>query len=102
MIPFSGLQDTKRPELAVQGSFIALKHMESIVSKTRDVSPCAGIIGSPDEGYSIACTEINVASTDLDTDTGPTADFAKKVTLTITHPDMSGSLEFFTLFALDA
>ncbi|MZH02263.1 MAG: type II secretion system protein [Nitrospinae bacterium] len=101
MIPFSGIQDTKKPELAIQGSFIALKHIESIASKTRDVSPCAGITATTDEGYTITCSEINVDSTDLDTDTG-SDDFAKKVTLTITHPEMSGSLEFFTLFASDA
>jgi prepilin-type N-terminal cleavage/methylation domain-containing protein len=104
MIPFSGLSDTKRPELAIQASFIALKHMESIASKARDSSPsiCAGIIGSPDEGYTITCSEINVAASDLDADVGGTGSFAKKVTLTITHPDMSSSLEFFTLFALNA
>jgi prepilin-type N-terminal cleavage/methylation domain-containing protein len=101
MIPFSGLKDTKRPELTVQASFIALKHMESIVSKARNNTPCSGITVTSDEGYTITCTEIDVASTDLDTDTGANS-FAKKVTLTITHPEMSGNLEFFTLFALDA
>ncbi|MBT3185491.1 MAG: type II secretion system protein [Nitrospina sp.] len=101
MIPFSQLEDTKRPELTVQASFLALKHIESIASKTRNVSPCAGITVTSEEGYTITCAEINVASTDLDTDTGATS-FAKKVTLTITHPEIVGDLKFFTLFALDA
>ncbi|KMP10517.1 hypothetical protein UR09_06005 [Candidatus Nitromaritima sp. SCGC AAA799-A02] len=100
MIPFSGLKDTKRPELTIQAAFLAQKHMESLASKTRDVTVCTGFPVT-EEGYTINCTEIDVASTDLDTDVG-SASFAKKVTLILTHPSMGGSLEFFTLFALDA
>ena len=104
MVPFSGLDDTKRPEFTIQASFIAQKKAEELASQFRNsiTTACPEVTAaSTTEGdYTIDCISEKVNATDPDT--SATSTFGRKVTLTVGRTDGAmSSLVFNTLFALD-
>lgn len=104
LVPFSGLEDTKRPEFTIQASFIAQKKAEELASQFRDsittTCPEGTAASTTDGDYTIDCISEKVNATDPDT--AATSTFGRKITLTVSRTDGEMSdLVFNTLFALD-
>jgi prepilin-type N-terminal cleavage/methylation domain-containing protein len=97
MVPFTSLKYTQSPEVVVQASFLAQKHMETLADKNVASidTECSSLNGA-DGAFTLTCSTIDVAAADLDTALG-SAGFAKKVTLGINHPEME-ELSFVNLF----
>jgi prepilin-type N-terminal cleavage/methylation domain-containing protein len=97
MVPFTSLKYTQSPEIIVQASFLAQKHMETLADKNVSsiTSDCSSLNGA-DGAFTLTCSTIDVAAGDLDTALGA-AGFGKKVTLGISHPEME-ELSFVNLF----
>jgi len=97
MVPFTSLKYTQSPEIVVQASFLAQKHMETFADKNVSSigTECSNINGA-DGAFTLTCSTIDVAAGDLDTALGA-AGFGKKVTLGISHPEME-ELSFVNLF----
>ncbi len=100
MVPFTSLKFTQSPEIVVKASFLAQKHMETLVDKTVSSinTDCSSLNGADSQipAYTLSCSVIDVAAGDLDTALGA-AGFGKKLTLTIDHAEME-PLSFVNLF----
>lgn len=108
---FSGLKDIKKPEYAVQASFLALKQMEGISKQYYDTIPAAGAYTCAT--FSATLTTVDCTNTtyvfdwQVDNSTLATpntatgsADNVKKVTLTVTRADSGmNAMKFYTLFS---
>jgi prepilin-type N-terminal cleavage/methylation domain-containing protein len=108
---FSGLKDIKKPEYAVQASFLALKQIEAISKAYYDTVPAAGTytcaqfsatlttVDCTNAAYVFSWLVENSTMTTPNVSTG-SADKVKKVTLTVTRTDGNmGSMKFYTLFS---
>lgn len=100
MVPFTSLKYTQSPEIVVKASFLAQKHMETLADKNVASinTNCSSLNGTDPQltEFTLACSVIDVAASDLDTALG-SAGFGKKVTLQISHPEME-ALSFVNLF----
>ncbi|OGW24470.1 MAG: hypothetical protein A3K09_05070 [Nitrospinae bacterium RIFCSPLOWO2_12_FULL_47_7] len=108
---FSGLKDIKKPEYAVQASFLALKQMEGISKQYYDAIPVAGTYTCA--AFSATLTTVDCTSAtytfawlvENSTLAAPNvvvgaADMVKKVTLTVTRADNGmNPIQFYTLFS---
>ncbi|PIR00505.1 MAG: hypothetical protein COV66_06260 [Nitrospinae bacterium CG11_big_fil_rev_8_21_14_0_20_45_15] len=117
MIPFSGLNDSKKPEIAVQATYLANRQMEALADRKFDDLPassaphstCANFVanglglgnincsvaGFTDYTFSWLVEDVSAASPG-----GAalgSANFAKRVTLTVTHTPTNEAFDFFFL-----
>ncbi len=118
MIPFSGLDDSQRPEIAVQATYLAQRQMEAfaeigydnLAASTDSHSTCANFVANGTGLGNISCSVADFtdytftwAIEDVTAGTPSTqsggATFGKKVTLTITHSS-GDSYKFYEFFGM--
>jgi len=117
MVPFSGLDDSRGPEISVQATYLANRQMEALADRRYDDlaassashSTCANFIANgsglgnidcsvtdfTDYTYSWLIEDVSAASPGG----SATGSFAKRVTLTVTHTPTGKAYKYFSLFA---
>lgn len=109
---FSGVQNVKKPEYVVQGSFLALKQMEAINKQYYDTMPAAGsytcaqfsvtltLIDCSNVSYTFNFVVENATMTTPNVSSGVSTDPVKKVTTTVSRNDNAiGSMTFYTMYS---